>query len=313
MWFKRDLRLTDHEPLKLAIEQSQAQHCRTLLLYIFEPMLIDDPHYSERHWRFVAESLTWMNENLAPYQTQVVIRHDDALNVFAEIIESHSVLEVFSHEEVGLAKTFKRDRECSACFTQYGIDWHESPTGAVVRGSPNRDNWDALWKQTMRAEPLDPDLSKLRSSPSKPVSDKLPEAWTTPGSRFQRGGRCAAERTARSFYEQRGKNYHWQISKPLESRTSCSRMSAYLAWGCMSLKEFYQMLLSHWGQQGWRRALSALSSRLHWHCHFIQKFESECAMEFKPVNSAYESLDSDLAMKETATSTPGSAAKPVCP
>ncbi|GAL27124.1 cryptochrome [Vibrio variabilis] len=35
----------------------------------------------------------------------------------------------------------------------------------------------------------------------------------------------------------------------------------------------------------------ALSSRLHWHCHFIQKFESEAEMEFRPVNRAYKHLE----------------------
>jgi deoxyribodipyrimidine photo-lyase len=39
---------------------------------------------------------------------------------------------------------------------------------------------------------------------------------------------------------------------------------------------------------GWRRSLSAMASRLHWHCHFIQKFESECAMEHRPINLAYQ-------------------------
>jgi deoxyribodipyrimidine photo-lyase len=31
-------------------------------------------------------------------------------------------------------------------------------------------------------------------------------------------------------------------------------------------------------------------SRLHWHCHFIQKFEDECRMEFENVNRAYDTL-----------------------
>ena len=29
----------------------------------------------------------------------------------------------------------------------------------------------------------------------------------------------------------------------------------------------------------WPKALAAFQSRLHWHCHFIQKFESEPAIE----------------------------------
>jgi deoxyribodipyrimidine photo-lyase len=31
-------------------------------------------------------------------------------------------------------------------------------------------------------------------------------------------------------------------------------------------------------------------SRLHWHCHFMQKFEDECRMEFENVNRAYDTL-----------------------
>ena len=30
----------------------------------------------------------------------------------------------------------------------------------------------------------------------------------------------------------------------------------------------------------WPKALAAFQSRLHWHCHFIQKFESEPEIEF---------------------------------
>ncbi len=53
VWFKRDLRLADHAPLAAACDRGLP----LLLLYLFEPDLLDDPHYSERHWRFVTESL----------------------------------------------------------------------------------------------------------------------------------------------------------------------------------------------------------------------------------------------------------------
>lgn len=49
VWLKRDLRLTDHAPLQAALTSGRP----TLLLYLFEPMLLGDAHYSERHWRFV--------------------------------------------------------------------------------------------------------------------------------------------------------------------------------------------------------------------------------------------------------------------
>ena len=37
-------------------------------------------------------------------------------------------------------------------------------------------------------------------------------------------------------------------------------------------------------------SLRAFASRLHWHCHFIQKFESEHEMEWRPVNRGYQSF-----------------------
>ena len=53
VWFKRDLRITDHTPLTKAVKSGKP----SILLYIFEPSLVNDPHYDERHWRFVWESL----------------------------------------------------------------------------------------------------------------------------------------------------------------------------------------------------------------------------------------------------------------
>jgi deoxyribodipyrimidine photo-lyase len=53
----------------------------------------------------------------------------------------------------------------------------------------------------------------------------------------------------------------------------------------------YQRALATKKQGGNSRALANFISRLHWHCHFIQKFETECRMEFFPVNAAFNELD----------------------
>ena len=49
VWFKRDLRFTDHEPLFRALEED----IPVLLIYFFEPLLIAFPDSDLRHWRFV--------------------------------------------------------------------------------------------------------------------------------------------------------------------------------------------------------------------------------------------------------------------
>ena len=73
IWFKRDLRLTDHQPLKLAIETGDP----IVLIYVFEPSVIAAPQYDLRHWRFVWESLVDLNLLLKNYNAQVYIFHNE--------------------------------------------------------------------------------------------------------------------------------------------------------------------------------------------------------------------------------------------
>ena len=140
----------------------------------------------------------------------------------------------------------------------------------------------------MRAPQAVADLGKTRFvSLHTDSAFDVPAEWKQADELMQSGGETEAYRVLNDFYLERGQNYNIGISKPEASRISCSRLSPYLAWGNISLRAVYQELLRHWDRPGWRRALSALSSRLHWRCHFIQKFESEAEMEYRPVNQGY--------------------------
>lgn len=295
VWLKRDLRLRDHEPLMNACKNSNdpEQNGAVMLIYIVEPMLLADPHMDIRHWRFIWQSLQDLNSQLAAFNTKVWIFHGDAVQVLESLHQHWPKLTLFSHQEVGLANTFERDKQVKAWADQHHITWHESEYAAVTRALKDRQTWQKVWYQRMRAAAFDVELDQVAWLPQSECSQamlptyRIPQDWQDSDAAFQQGGECRAWHALHNFFEQRGKDYHWAISKPEASRRACSRISPYLAWGNISLKQMYQTLLSHWDRKGWRRALSALSSRLHWHCHFIQKFESEYQMEFQPVNRGY--------------------------
>ena len=118
----------------------------------------------------------------------------------------------------------------------------------------------------------------------------LPEEITTVNSNFQQGGENLAWRYLDSFLKERYVNYSKHISKPELSRKGCSRMSPYLAYGNVSMKMVYQYCVQHYQNSLNKRALSNFISRLHWHCHFMQKFEDECRMEFENVNRGYDAI-----------------------
>ena len=112
-------------------------------------------------------------------------------------------------------------------------------------------------------------------------------AWKEKRREFLAGGAPQAHEVLDSFLETRAAGYQRHISKPEASRHYCSRLSPYLAWGNLSIRQVFHALKARQAAGGWTRALSAFESRLHWHCHFIQKFEMECRMEHEDLNRGY--------------------------
>ncbi|WP_338292124.1 deoxyribodipyrimidine photo-lyase [Planctobacterium marinum] len=292
VWLKRDLRLRDHEPLYIAHQNGQP----VLLLYVVEDILQQDPHMDIRHWRFIWQSLKDIEQQLALFASPLSVTSGDFLQTLWLLKKQFGRFNLFSQQEIGLENTFKRDREVAAWCEKNDIFWHETPCGAVIRGLTNREHWDKHWQKTMRSATADvvlEDVNWINRAQIDIPKFIPPESWLATQETFQPGGEKRAWYTLHNFFKERGKDYAWSISKPEASRRACSRLSPYLAWGNISLRQVYQFTLTHWDKKGWRRALVAFVSRLHWHCHFIQKFESECAMEGRPVNQAYQHFQYD--------------------
>ncbi|MDA0117730.1 cryptochrome/deoxyribodipyrimidine photo-lyase family protein [Vibrio sp. T11.5] len=290
VWLKRDLRLTDHAPLNAALRSGTP----TLIFYVFEPDLLTNVHYSERHWRFVWQSLGDLDSHLEPFKAKVLVGKCDVISFLDTLSEQFHINALYSHQEIGLDVTFRRDRRVMQWCKEHQIRWHEFASGAVIRGCKKRINWDKHWHSVMRAPlqtvELTSDVLVPNLNDNFGISFTPPRAWLTKVPGIQTGGAKVGWATLDDFFSRRGKDYYCSISSPTASREACSRLSPYLAWGNLSLREVYQCLLTHWNDRGMRRSLIALSSRLHWHCHFIQKFESEHQMEFRCINRGYESL-----------------------
>ena len=114
----------------------------------------------------------------------------------------------------------------------------------------------------------------------------------------QKGGELLALKILDSFFSGRGKDYCFGISSPLKSWKSCSRLSTYLSWGQISLRTVVQTVESMRKKINsntvdkdlWQKSLTALSSRLRWRSHFIQKFEMQVSMEYINQCRAFDGL-----------------------
>ena len=178
-------------------------------------------------------------------------------------------------------------------FQRKGVSWKEFQRDGIIRGIKNRDQWRKKWHQIMRSPIVFNDYSVSKqvelNHPFKLPAELKPKLEDYP-MEYQPAGEFNAWRYLKSFVNQRGENYHTHISKPTESRVSCSRLSPYISWGNISIKEVYQFVSNHENRKTNKRAFSAMLTRLHWHCHFIQKFEMECSYETICVNRGYELL-----------------------
>jgi deoxyribodipyrimidine photolyase len=74
VWFKRDLRLTDHAPLDAA-EQSGLP---LLYLWIIEPSEWAAPENSLRHWQFQWHSIQQINQLLEPFNRKITVVYGEA-------------------------------------------------------------------------------------------------------------------------------------------------------------------------------------------------------------------------------------------
>ncbi len=293
VWFKRDLRFTDHEPLYLA----QQQNTPLLLLYCFEPSLMAYDDSDIRHWRFVYESIKDMEEKLNNLNAQLFIFHNEVIPVFKTISEYYNIQTIFSHQEIGNKISYDRDIAVQKFCKHKNISWNESQLNGVIRKLKTRTNWEYLWHQTMSQMPKlvnenNWHILNLDTSVYDKIKGKsLPLEVTTPNKNFQQGGETLAWRYIDSFIKERYVNYSKHISKPSLSRKGCSRLSPYLAYGNISMRMVYLYTQQHYSTAINKQALVNFKSRLLWHCHFMQKFEDECRMEFENVNRAYDQLN----------------------
>ncbi|WP_264558804.1 cryptochrome/deoxyribodipyrimidine photo-lyase family protein [Flavobacterium sp. N2270] len=292
VWFKRDLRLTDNEALYNAISSGR----KVLLLYIFEPSLLKDIHYSQRHFDFIKQSLESLQKDLIQYHTQILIVEGEANTIFKKLKEVISIHAIYSHQETGIKVTYDRDVQMKLFFDKHKIPWYESINNGVIRGIKNRKKWKEDWYDYMDKDCLPLNANGRTFMKYKDIEEienqfNKPSLKTDKNSPFQKGGTPTGLRYINSFFNERITNYSKYISKPEKARMSCSRLSPYIAWGNLSIRQVCNEARKY-SQKGInKRQISNFVSRLRWQAHFIQKFEMESEMEFISVNKGYRNLD----------------------
>lgn len=322
VWFKKDLRWHDHAPLANAAmwaDTGAASGHTVLPLWVYEPTMWQQNDMAVQHLGFANECLReltdWVQHDAQTTHTGsspgLCRMRGDMLVVLRALFERIGAFTLVSHEETGNSWSYQRDLDVAAWCKSNGVEWREFASNGVVRrlqSRGGRNRWSAHHLQRMQspllAAPQDVRWVDAAMLQGLPLCEELGAVelgmYGVEKPLRKRGGRSQALLELMTFLERRGQHYRFEMSSPVTAPESCSRISAHLAWGTLSVRECIKAVatqrsrLSHMPPierpDGFLQSLKSFEGRLHWHCHFIQKLESEPAIEHRNVNRGFDNL-----------------------
>ena len=312
VWLKRDLRVADHPALAEAV--ARARGGTVFAVFLYEPEVLAQPEWDASHTEFQGECLADLEVALGRLGIRLVTRRGEAVAMLDELRRETGFQLLVAHEETGTGVTYARDRRVRRWAREAGVEFLELPQTGVVRRLGSRNGWNRLWEARMEAVQADVPRSSSRgghASVARLATAGLLDcrALGLPADTKDRqpGGERAASDVLDDFLSRRGRHYSGGISSPLSAPTSCSRLSPYLAFGAISMRTVWQASEARRREvqasllaassprdradlKAWQRSLKAVQSRLHWHCHFMQKLEDEPAIEFHNMLRAADGL-----------------------
>ena len=282
----RNLRLEDNSAL---FHGSLNQNYRVIYLY--------DRHYwlsggrSYRQFSFLIDCIKEVQLGLDKLNTQIEVfegSYSD-LSVYIEnhypqskIHLNHSTDTSYYRDQMKKFKDRFKDSSRLTVYEDFGIQTQEF----------NRDRWSIDWNRQMKARRYDiPKPNLIRKSINLMDFDTfLDRSKDLIQEGFQRGGTNAAKELMNSFFLRRSDGYSRKMSSPNEAEDACSRLSPHITFGSISIRELYQQLQDYYPQSSFKKDLYSFRKRLYWHCHFIQKLETEPELEFNSMHSMCDSL-----------------------
>ena len=292
VWFRYDLRLEDNQAFIEATKNGNV-----LPIFIFDKNYYKLDTSSSFHLKFCEDSLKDLNQSLKNlYNSKINIYYGDTTEILKNISKKFNISEIYSHHVFKNNYLSKIDGKISKFFKECNIQWYLFNQFGIQLGKRDRYRWSYNWNKFINQPVLekrvncnfiiDPDHNKNCAISTNFIDDKL----------IQEGGRKNALKLLNSFLDYRSDNYQKEMSSPITGEKSCSRLSPYITYGNISLKEIYRATKQKLNEDisiVKKKSLIAFKSRLAWHCHFIQKLYDEPEIEFKNLNSAFDGLRED--------------------
>ncbi len=327
VWFKRDLRVADHAPLLAAARRGPVLPLYIVEPGLVRQPDYGPAHWTfvRESLRELRASLAALGQPLLVRvgEATKVLQGLHEAAPFAALWAHEETGLAWSFARDRAVRAWAQSRGIP--FTE--LPQHGVVRGYAAR-YPSRAAWSARWEERMRGPALAPPAA-LRPVPdlahgSLPTHQQL---GLPPDDRLERqaGGESAGLALRDAFLGGGAAGYRRGMSSPNTAPDACSRLSPHLAWGTVSLRAL--VLATKQSGVGSResregplpllaslpsaasdslatpyspdsrlpthdspRDLAAFASRLHWHCHFMQKLEDAGRIERESLVAPYDEL-----------------------
>ena len=292
VWFKKDLRVQDHQPLSEAAKSDNNLLC----LFLVEPKRLELEDTDPIHIEWELDNAEELAKSLDEIGGHLHIKFEDAITAMQSLHEEYVISRILSHQETGNSWSYQRDIQVKEWCIENDIEWMEFANNGVIRGLVDRDLWKKKRDSRMRIE-LKP--APQLGEKSIPLTSEFKRTSIGLNSRKltvrREPGELAAIQRLNQFLEDEAKNFQWGISSPVNAVKYGSGLSPYLTVGAISMRRVVQTTNNRMHEirnnphivddsKMWLRSLASFRKRLAWRCHFIQKLEMESNLDLVAQN-----------------------------
>jgi deoxyribodipyrimidine photo-lyase len=296
VWFRRDLRISDHAPLHRAVLRGAV-----IPVFILDRALLFHPETGAARVAFMLDCLRSLDQDLRDRGGRLIVRFGDPVEILPNLIRETEAEGIYAYLDYERIYGRVRDARLNQALADQNlrIRWFE-PTAGTQLLMPYPE-YRKFWYREMSAEMV-PTPHKF-PVPEDIVSEKIPTllelGLTTDQKAIPPAGANAARRLLEEFLNEKTERYYWQLSYPSAEVTT--GLSPHVKFGAISIRECYQIVqqqLKHNSDQRIQRTRKQLVSRLRWGSGFAQRFRYLPQLELRSLYSIFDEdgweFDEDL-------------------
>jgi deoxyribodipyrimidine photo-lyase len=295
VWFRRDLRLSDHAALSQACRRGAV-----LPVFVLDRDLLFHPETAVARVAFMLESLRALDAELRQRSGRLLIRSGDPAEVLLQLVRASGAGGVIAHTDSERLVGRVRDARVSRALAAHRIPLHWVEPAGATGELMHYSHWSRQWHQAMASPALPAPERLVVPAPSDALPDQPVPSLEELGLRadakpIPAGGSAAAFQRLEQFCEgPASRSYYWELSYPSAKVTT--GLSPYLKFGVITPRQCLQRLawlLPRSGGEGGRReprnrSAVQLASRLRWGCAIHQRFRYLPQLELSALWSPLE-------------------------